>query len=395
MAFVSLGSLLPTVEVEVDATTNPTTGVRTWTDITPLVRQLSYTRSGRNQELNRSTAGTLAAICSDKAGAITGLGLRKRQWVRVRAQWLGVTYPRWQGVLEILPRRWPGQGADQLVEFRAADVFKVLGLTDLSGQTFASQRNDERVSAILALANLVAGAIDANTDTADAVTTPFADESMALDYLLQIEDSENGLLIANPDGTIDFQGRHWRSVHASTAIATFGESGDTIRYLDDAEYDDDDSLVKNVAAVTPYSASSPIVVTNSASTAKYWPTRFDRQLLSSNTALAQSAAEWLANRYGDPSPRIPAITSELAALARVDSALVAALLGAANSSRFTWSRQASTPISADVYVEQIAEIVDVAGGSWQWKAQLSPADDSLSGWVLGASQLGLTTALAY
>jgi hypothetical protein len=394
MAFVSLGSLLPTIEVAVDATTNPTAAARVWTDITPNVRQLSFSRSGRNQELNRSTAGSLSAVCSDAAGAITGLGLRKRQWIRVRAQWLGVTYARWQGVIETLPRKWPGQGADQLVEFHAVDVFKVLGLTDLSGQTYPAQRNDQRVSSILALANLAAGAIDTNTDAADAVTTPFADQSMALDYLLQIEDSENGLLIANPDGTVDFQGRHWRYLNAATPVATFDESGATIPYFDDVEYDDDDSLVRNIAAVTPFGASSAIVVTNTASTARYWPTRFDRQLLSSNVQLAQSAAEWLTNRYGDPAPRVPAITCELAAVARKSTALVATLLAANDSSRFTWNRAASTPLSVDVYVEQIVETIDVKGGSWQWKAQLSPADDN-SAWVLGTSQLGVTTGLAY
>lgn len=405
-SFVSLGSLVPQIAVEVDATTDPTTPVRTWTDITTLVRFASWTRSGRNLELNRSTSGTLSMECSDAAGAITGLGLRKRQWVRVLAKWNGVTYPRWQGVLETLPRKWPLQGADQLVELHAADAFKVLGLTDLSNPisvggsptplSFPSQRNDQRVASILNLANLTAGSIDTDTDDADATTTDFAPGSMALDYLLQIEESENGLLIANPDGTVDFQGRRWRFSNAASSSGTFGEAANEIPYFDDVELDDDDSLIANVIRVTPFGASTPVEVINTASTARYWPTAFDRQLLSSSIPLAQSAAEFLGNRYGDPSPRIPAIRVELAATARQTggTALVAALLAADNSDRFTWKRNATVAIDDDVYIEQIAETVDARGGSWEMGFQLSPAIDE-PGWVLGTSQLGINTALLY
>lgn len=399
MTFVSLGSLVPSISVDIDATTDPTSATRTWTNITSLIRQLSHTRSGRNLELNRSTAGTLDAVCDDRGGAITGLGLRKRQWIRVRAQWLGVTYARWQGVLESKPRRWPGQGADQLVELHAADAFKVLGLTDLAGETFAAQRNDERVASILALANLTAGSIDTDTDDADAVTAPFAAATFALSYLLQIEESENGQLLANPDGTVDFQGRHWRFRNALTSSATFGEGAADIPYFDDVELDDDDSLLANVVNVTPFGATAPVTVTNTASTARYWPTSMDRSLLSSDPTLALSAGQWLANRYGDPSPRIPAIRCDLAAVARQTggSALVATLLGANNSDRFTWERAASTAIADDVYIEQISETIDVKGGSWEMNFRLSPADD-LAMWVAADATFGVcgvTTRGAY
>lgn len=405
MAFHSLGSLVPSICVEIDATTNPTSATRSWTDITSYVRQLSFVRSGRNMELNRSTAGTLDAICSDAGGAITGLGLRKRQWVRVRAQWNSVTYARWEGVIEQLPRKWWGQGSDQFCQFHAADSFKVLGLTDMAGETFPAQRNDERVVAVLALTYtsgtgpLDGGSIDTDTDDADAVTAPFPDGSMALDYLLQVEESENGLLIANPDGSIDFQGRHWRSFNATTSSGTFGEAATEIPYFDDVEYDDDDSLIANVINVTPYGASSAVSVSNAASIAQNWATSLDRQLLSSSTALATSAAEWLSNRYSDPSPRIPAIRVELAAAARQTggTALVAALLAANNSDRFTWKRAASTAIDTDVYVEQIAETIDVTGGSWQMAFSLSPANDEAE-WILEDPASGLlevTTRVGY
>lgn len=620
MGFVVLdeAGLLPGICVEVDATNDPTDPTRVWTDITPLVRQIQHRRSGRNQEIARSTAGSLSAICGDAGGAITGLGLGKRQWMRVRAmppgngvllnlgpklfwrlgdapgastakdssgngnvgtygagvtlgqsgaiagdptlsalfnntangtvtssyqpfvvgsqrtfmgwanrsstadfdvlfggangsgatatlcyigagnetvvfgateptqvgwvsawpgvsQWVhwAITYddtakvaelftngvsqgtrtltagypangaflagsystgglpwngymqdvavfetiltaaqiqtiynantigiPRWQGILENLPRKWPGQGADQLVELKAADAFKVLGFIDLSGLTFPQQRNDQRVSAILALVPaLSGGTIDTDTDTSDPVTTPFPDETMALDYLLQIEASEDGLLVASPDGTVTFQGRHWRFFNAATPAATFGENpaAGEIPYMDDVELDDGDSVLFNVAGVTPFNGSSAIVAVNSASTARNWPTRMDVQLLSSDINLATDASNWLAYRYGDPSPRIPAITAELAAVARLNPGLVATLLAAGNSTRFKFKRAASSPINEDVWVEQISETIDVAGGSWQWKAQLSPAFDRAM-WVAEDPVFGLaeeTTVGAY
>src|SRR4051794_37935560 len=99
--------LVPDICVEVDVTNNPRNPVRVWTNITSQIRQLNYVRSGRSDERGRTEVGTLNALCNDRGDAVTSLGIGKAQWIRVRALWNGVVYPRWQGIFQSLPRRWP------------------------------------------------------------------------------------------------------------------------------------------------------------------------------------------------------------------------------------------------------------------------------------------------
>lgn len=395
MSFHSIGANLPLLSVEIDKTSDPTTGVRTWTDVTTLVRSLNFRRSGRDDELQQTTPGTLTVVFNDRADAFTTLGMRKSQWIRVQAQWAGVTYARWQGIATSLVRAWPQAGLDALVTLQAADVLKVFNLYDLVGTTFAAQRNDQRFSAIAALVGITTGSVDTDTDAADAIVDPIAEGTDALSTLLEIEQSENGLLVGEPDGSISFQGRHWRILHSSSSLATFGESAGQIPYRDSVEYQDDDARLANEVSVTPAGGAAQ-TVSDATSQAKHFHRRLNRTLLTSNASIALDAANFLLNRYKDPSPRIPALTVQLARVARVSSGLVATLLGADNSDRFTWRRAASTTVSKDVFVEQIGETI-IPGTDWQLQFQLSPADDE-SGWVLGDSVLGVlgsTTRLTY
>jgi hypothetical protein len=122
----------------------------------------------------------------------------------------------------------------------------------------------------------------------------------------------------------------------------------------------------------------------------------NRQLLSSDPALALTAAQYLVNRYKDPPPRIPTVTIDLANVASLVPAQMPTLLGLANSQRVTWKRNATTPINSDGYVEQIQHTIN-PGVNWQMTVQLSPASLEMI-WVLGDAdrgKLGETTALSY
>lgn len=381
----------PSVCIEVDVTTNPTTGSRVWTDITSLCRRLEFATSGRSNELQRSNTGTLTCTVSNRGDALTGLGLRKRQWIRVRSQWLGVTYSEWQGILEAVPRSWPGY-VDAVCILRAAGVFKALRLYPLDGLTRPAERNDQRVAAIAALASVPTTGFSTDTDPADAVTTPYATGVDALTTVSAIEESENGLLVETADGQLQFQGRHYRFLNSLTSRATFGESyPGQIPYRDTAEYSDDDTLLATVASVTPLGGTA-VVVSNAAYGASQWVSTITRNLVSSSVLLATAAAQYLVGRYGNPSPRIPALSVDLPTVVRLAPSTVPAILSAKVSDRFTWTRAAPTPLTQDVYVEQIQE--SIAPGHWQLQFALSPAVDN-AGWVLGSSRLGVDTVLTY
>jgi len=345
-------------------------------------------------ELQRSSTGTLTATVSNRGDAITSLGLHKRQWIRVRSQWLGVTYAEWQGILEGLPKTWPGY-TDALVTLQAAGVFKVLKLYPLDGTTRPAERNDQRVAAWCTAANLATTGFSTDTDMADAVTTPYPTSTDALTQATQVEESDNGLMVETRDGALQFQGRHYRLVNSATPKATFGETAGTqIPYQDDATWSDDDSLLATYVAVTPLGGSAQVAQDVSAQN-KHWVSTLTRSLVSSDNALAMAAAQYLLAKYKNPSPRIPLVTVNLAAVNSVSPSKIPTLLGTNVSDRYTWTRNAPTPITQDVFVEQIHETIKP--GSWQMQFELSPALDDI-GWVLGDAVnglLGTTTNLNY
>lgn len=394
MAFLSVGPNLPTIEVNLDVTTNPTTGTRTWTDVTQYVRALDYSSSGRSDELQRSSTGTLTCLLSNRADVITNLGIQKRQWIRVRSQWLGVTYAEWQGIIESIPRKWPAMGLDATLEIRAAGIFKVLRLYPLDGTSRPSERGDQRIAAWAGLAGLTMGPVSTDTDVLDSTAAPYSTGSDALSQATAVEESENGLLVETRDGLLSFQGRHWRLVNSASSVGTFGEAAGQIPYRDDVEYHDDDALVATSVSVTALGGVTQ-VATDSSAAAQRWQSSMTRSLLSSSSALALSAAQYLLAKYKNPAQRIPTISVDLAATAAKGSALVATLLGTNQSSRYTWKRNAPSAISVDVYVEQIHE--SIRPGTWQMSFDLSPVTDGI-GWVLGDATyglLGVTTALNY
>jgi len=401
--------LLPQVDWQIDLTP-PTDAGHVWTSLSSLVRSCTFTRSGRSEELQRTSPGTLTMVLDNRSDAATSLNIKKAQLIRVLAQWGGVTYPLWWGLVTSAPRQWPSAGKDATVTLQAADILYLMRLFPIAidttsagggtGNPFPRQRADERIRDICnrisspTISPLI-GTLDSQTDTLDADEN--TSTSDALSMALAIEASDNGLLIGDPTGTVSYQGRQWRTLNATSSILTFGEGGGTeVPYQDTSTLEDDDTRLANIASVTPLGASTPQVATDSASQALYWTRSnqsVDRSLLSSDTALALAAAQYLVSRYKDPPPRIPALTVNMVT---VPSAQKPTVLSLANSQRVTWKRAATTPIATETYVEQIQHTMQ-PGSSWTMTLQLSPALLETR-WILGdatAGKLGTTTALSY
>lgn len=396
--------MFPRLKVEIDATNAPTNATRVWTDVTADIRSLKYTLAGRNDELQQTQPGTLQVVFSNPTAKYdptngSGLGIKRRQWIRVRAQWAGVTYARWQGIITGIAQTWPQAGEDAIATVTASDALKVANLFDLYGQTFSSQRSDLRASTVGSLLGVTVTALDNGASTLVASSTPYAVNSPASQHLTEIETTENGLIYADSGGGITFHSRHYRALNKTTSVGTIGDGAGEIPYRDAAQVAVDDAYICNVAYVTPTnpdgSTGSVQSATDSASESRYFPSspsQLQRTILSSDTNEALSCAQYLVNRYGDPSPRIPAV--EIAG-SRATSQWPA-ILGAANSTRFTFKRRAYNVISEDVFVEQISEEI-VPNSAWKTTFQLSPAIDQAV-WVLGSSVnslLGQSTVVTY
>lgn len=413
MAFWTIDSgrgILPQLCVEIDVTNSPTNPTRVWTDVTRDVRSLTHTRAGRQDELQLTQPGTLTIKLGSKNAKYdptnpSGIGIRRSQWIRVRAQWNGVTYARWQGILGTISQAWPQAGrVDPVVSIPASDAMKVLTLFDLKGQTFAAQSTDARVSAICALAGLTATIDDAGQSTLIPVSTALPKKSYADQHLQQVEQTENGLIFAGPDGAIHFQSRHYRTLYSQTPKATIGDTPGAILYRDSATVDSDDAYLVNFVTVTPTNSDGSLgadeVVSDPTSITDHFQrsnSTIDRAILVSSASEALACAQFLLGKYKEPSPRVPSVEMIGSQIGRRVPDLWPAVLGANNSDRFTFRRSATgNAIVQDCFVEKITETI-VPNTSWDITLQLSPADASLY-WLAGTagySEAGLTTIGSY
>lgn len=398
--WTTIGSQLPDLSVEIDFTTDPTTPIREWTDVTTDVRALAYARSGRSDPLQQTSTGSLSMTLNNRSGNYDPLnttgayypGVKRLRWMRVRARWNGIVYPRWQGVITTITPSWPGSH-DSVVDIQAADALTVLSLFDLGGLDLVAKLSGDRVTDVCDAAGLVS-VVDPGISTM-VDTGTISTGSSALSHLQAVEETENGRVFADESGRIVFQDRHHRWPPSSKG--TIGDHAGEIPYRDVA-LTQDDSNVWNRAAVTTATPAGGTAVevfaTDPASQASYYARTLTRTLLTADATEAQSAAEYLVNLYGDPPAKLPLVTL----LPVRDTAKWPTVLSAANGQQFTFRRRPTYggTITIDTFVEQVSDVV-TPGEAWDISVQLTPGDGQQF-WVLDDpvySLLDSTTFLAY
>lgn len=407
----------PTICVELDWTNDPSSDTYTWEDITAYV--VSYQREPvRVNEFDQpGPAGAVVLLDNsdgrftpDNTGGPYYGGLKKYRRMRVRCQWLGVTYNRYWGFVLDWPQTWDSAGQDQMVTVQLVDALTPLLSYDLQGQSFVSDLSGAEVGYVLGAAGawgsgesghgLHAWSLDAGVSSIVASGT-LTTNSFAAQQLKDIGASEMGLTFADGGGTICFHDRHHRLTEtASTTVqATIGDTAGAIRYTDPNPMFGD---AWPIVQVTPYGASSPQVSTVDAGTASFfqqtltYPTAGQYLVSSSSEALA--AAQYLSNRYSDPVTRVDYVT----AIGSRDTSTWPVLLGLDTSDlvvferRFLENGMVGGTISLSQFVEGYGDDVSV-GRDWRVRLAMSPADTQ-SYWVAEDSRLGLageTTRGAY
>lgn len=394
---------LPAIQVDVDFVNDPTSGVRTWTDITRFVRSVSYTRDGRTDELGRTEPGTLTMQLDNRTGRFDQTNaagayypnVKRFRWCRITAQWAGVTYPRWQGLIDSWVQKWPSQGRDAVTDVTGTTITAALNLTDLVGLVSRpAEFTGDRVQAVLDYAGVTGYTID--TGVVSVAADVFVTGTNALQHLQEVENTEGGLLFAEADGAIRFQARRYRQTNANsvTSRGVFADQGrgETARYGDDVAFTYDGTYMWNQAGVTPLGGTEESWE-DATAVAAYFPRRLTEQIQSASQAEALNRAQYLVQRHADPAARIPSVSLIGAALPASSWPLILSLK---NSERVTFKRfAAANAIVQDVYVERISETVTPS--SWQTSMNLSPVDTALM-WLAGsgtASQAGQTTWAAY
>lgn len=430
---VTADGTTPNLIVEVDWDTDPTTSIREWTDITDYVRSISYSVAGRQNELQRTEAGTLNCTVSNRDGRFdptntTGAwypNVKRTRWLRVRSVWDSVIYPEWQGLIEAIDGEWPSAGFDATAAITASDAFKPLNLYDLNGKTYPAQMTGARVAAVAADAQVQVGTTDIGVSELPAIT--FTSATSALSHLQALEDNEAGIVYTDAAGALTFQDRHHRTLYNGTSQATIGDitegagswgwgegdysegpwggaEEDELRYAAGVQFEYDDSNIWNRIVVTaaqdadtPDIPPVPQTATNTTSIAQHYERTKEKTLLSNSQTEALAAAQYYAARYAEPSPRLPVCR----VIVRTNTSFWPVVLAAKNSDRFLWKRRPFTEsvgrtIELPVYVEKKMTTI-IPKTDWQVSFQFSPATDILF-WRLGVagySELDETAVLQF
>jgi hypothetical protein len=347
--------------------------------------------------LQQTSTGTLSMLLDNRSGDYSATNasgayypnVKRMRWIRVRAQWLGVTYARWQGLIETWDQTWPSFGKDATVEVRAADAMKVLNLFRIGSLSYPEQLSGERVAAVCGDVGIPVDADDGISTIIETASGTSSIETTALSHLQNVEETENGRLFVDGEGTVIFQDRHWRLNNATTSVGTIGDGTGEIPYRETALAYDESNIWNKVVITTADGEEE--VAEDFDSQDEYFQRTLTRRLLTNDNAEALAAGEWLVRKYREPEPKLPALPL-LPIKATTHWPVV---LAATNGQRFTFKRRPESggTISIDGYVEQVAETI-VPGTTWDVSVQLSAAGDEAF-WILGTSALDIDTALAY
>lgn len=229
----------------------------TWTTISQYVRTISTSR-GRQFELDRMQAGTASILLSNQlrqfdpfnASSPYSPHIVPKKRIRLQATWASVTYPIFDGYVEVWPQAWGLSGKLAESNVTASDAFAVFGQAMLNAN-FPAELSSVRIGRVLDAINWGSGPTGIVGDPVlgligtTAILGPTGGRAIgtgsvnlqastlvnttALEHLLMVEDSEAGRLFMSRDGLVTFIGR---ASLPSSIFATFGDAAGELPYFD-------------------------------------------------------------------------------------------------------------------------------------------------------------------
>lgn len=399
----------PLLVLEMAFGAKPGDSAYVWTNVTSYARAMSWER-GRQNELNRMETGTGGALLRDEDSHFDPDNtdspfypdVKPMMPVRARLSIGGTIYYLFQHFVERLPR--PLRISDVYTErsITTVDGFDLLAAAGLEGQSYAQEASDVRVENVLDDADWSASArvIGDGSSVVAALTVEDGADTKALGHLLDVTDSENGLLFVDGAGRARFIGRHDLIQEPYTIVqATFSDApvGDEFPYVDLVPSYDRDLIINKWTGTRE--GGVPQTAEDAVSRVDYGlRSRTFTSLVTTDTEVL-SQAQWKLSQFAEPLNRVESIT--VMPLAGNDAERVAAVFDLEVGDRIVVKE---TPPGfdavreGDYYIQHLSgETVPGPIGQTRITFLLWPAD-SATYWVLGdavAGQLGVTTQLTY
>jgi hypothetical protein len=302
-----------------------TLGGVTMVDLTSIVESVNITR-GRSRQLDQFNAGT-ATIAFDNASQILNPSNTSSPYYpfvlpRCPVQVLANGVPIYTGLVTDWNLDYDISNEDMMYA-SCSDQFTVLANQALNAVTPAAEASGTRINTVLSYSEINyqgARAIDTGSSTLGAYA--ISQDTNVLNYLQQVNTSEQGYLFMSAAGTLTFKGRS--SVLNPVAGATFNTDGTGLPYQTLINQYGDELLYNYIVTQSP--AGSKQTTSNANSIALYQAQQYALlDLLNSTTTEVAGLGNYLLGKYQNPVLRFTGLSSQMAALSTANQNIVLGL----------------------------------------------------------------------
>jgi hypothetical protein len=302
-----------------------TLGGLAYADLTSLVLSVNIKR-GRNRQLDQFNAGTAQVVFNNNSRILDPLNTSSIYYPFVLPRSPIIIYANGTPIYTGFVEDWDldYQNANQGRMFaRCVDTFGTLANQQLNAFTPSAETSGVRVSTVLDRPEInYQGARSIGTGTSTLGAYAVTQDTNALNYLQQVNTSEQGYLFTAADGTLTFKGRS--SVLNPVSGASFTTDGTGISYMSLINQFGSELLYNYI--VTQSAAGTAQTNSDSTSIALYQAQNYNLlNLLNSTTSEVNGLGAYLLGKYRNPVLRFTGVSCELAALTSAQWATIFAI----------------------------------------------------------------------
>jgi hypothetical protein len=291
-----------------------TLGGVTMVDLTSLVESVNINR-GRNRQLDQFNSGTATIAFNNDSQILNPNNTSSPYYPyvlpRCPVQILANGIPIYTGVVTDWNLDYDISNQDMMYA-SCSDNFTVLSNQAINAVTPSVQATGARINTVLDLTEInYQGARSIDTGSSTLGAFAIDQDTNCLNYLQQINTSEQGYLFMSANGTLTFKGRS--SILNPVAGATFNTDGTGLPYQTLINQYGDELLYNYIITQSP--ASTVQTTSNAASIALYQAQQYAvTNLLNSTTAEVTGLGNYLLGKYKDPVLRFTGLSTQLTAL---------------------------------------------------------------------------------
>jgi hypothetical protein len=291
-----------------------TLGGIAYADLTSIVLSVNI-RRGRNRQLDQFNAGTAQVVFNNNSRILDPLNTASIYYPYVLPRSPIIIYangtPIYTGFVEDWNLDYQNANQGRMVA-RCVDAFGTLANQQLNAFTPSAETSGVRVNTVLDRPEInYQGSRSIGTGTSTLGAYAVAQDTNALNYLQQVNTSEQGYLFTSADGSLTYKGRS--SVLNPVAGASFTTNGTGIPYMTLVNQYGSELLYNYIVTQSPAGAAQ--TSSDSESIALYQAQNYNLlNLLNSTTAEVAGLGAYLLGKYRNPVLRFTGVSCELAAL---------------------------------------------------------------------------------